>query len=175
LGLNVHEHLIYVARDTTGAVISYIDTDNFTAVINTWYHVAITKDSTTTKLYVDGIKKKEVTNTGNGTVLNSSIPVMIGNYWDTDLINPALFGFEGYMDNARITKGAVLWENDFNLTDDALLYLAPDVNPNRSDILSSLYNIGIRGNIRGKAKAGFIRPTLKQFFTSTPNFENVPN
>lgn len=33
--------------------------------------------------------------------------------------------------------------------------------------LSNVYNIGHKGNIRGKAKQEFIRPTIKQFFTST--------
>ena len=33
--------------------------------------------------------------------------------------------------------------------------------------LNSIYNVGHRGNLRGKAKQGFIRPTIKEFFTST--------
>jgi len=33
--------------------------------------------------------------------------------------------------------------------------------------LNSIYNIGHRGNLRGKAKQGFVRPTIKEFFTST--------
>jgi len=32
--------------------------------------------------------------------------------------------------------------------------------------LSTVYKIGYRGNLRGKAKAGYTRPTIKQFFTS---------
>lgn len=32
--------------------------------------------------------------------------------------------------------------------------------------LSSVYKVGHRGNLRGKAKAGHTRPTIKQFFTS---------
>jgi hypothetical protein len=38
--------------------------------------------------------------------------------------------------------------------------------------LSTLYNIKSRGNIHGKAKEGFIRPTIGQYFTSK-NFEEV--
>lgn len=40
-------------------------------------------------------------------------------------------------------------------------------------LLSSIYDISSRGNIRGKAKAGFIRPTTKQFFTSE-NWQILP-
>jgi hypothetical protein len=32
--------------------------------------------------------------------------------------------------------------------------------------LGNIYDLGHRGNLRGKAKEGFIRPTIKQFFTS---------
>lgn len=41
--------------------------------------------------------------------------------------------------------------------------------------LSLYYGISsVKGNIRGKAKAGFIRPTVKQFFTSI-NFNEITN
>lgn len=40
--------------------------------------------------------------------------------------------------------------------------------------LNSFYNIGSRGNLRGKAKAGFIRPTVKELFTSS-NYNQVRN
>ena len=37
--------------------------------------------------------------------------------------------------------------------------------------ISEIYDV-IR-NLRGKASEGFIRPTIKQFFTSTPDFEDI--
>lgn len=44
----------------------------------------------------------------------------------------------------------------------------------RPDTASGMYNIvSTRGNIRGKASEGFIRPTIKQFFMSSPDFEEV--
>ncbi len=43
----------------------------------------------------------------------------------------------------------------------------------RPDYTTGLYNISsVKGNLRGKASEGFIRPTLKQFFTSE-NFEEI--
>ena len=48
-----------------------------------------------------------------------------------------------------------------------------DVNPDRSDNFSELYRISSKGNLRGKAAEGFIRPTLKQFFTSYPSFIEI--
>jgi len=38
--------------------------------------------------------------------------------------------------------------------------------------LIDIYDIGSRGNLRGKAAEGFIRPTIKQFFTSE-DFEEI--
>lgn len=42
----------------------------------------------------------------------------------------------------------------------------------RPDNISGLYTTGSRGNLRGKASEGFIRPTIKQFFTSE-DFEEI--
>lgn len=39
--------------------------------------------------------------------------------------------------------------------------------------LSELYNISSKGNIRGKAKQGFIRPTIGEFFMSHRDFEEI--
>lgn len=39
--------------------------------------------------------------------------------------------------------------------------------------ISDLYDLGIEGNIRGKAAEGFIRPTVKQFFTTVPDYEEL--
>ncbi len=47
-----------------------------------------------------------------------------------------------------------------------------DINPNRPDNITELYNLSYRGNLRGKASQGLIRPTVKQFFTSE-NFEEI--
>ena len=48
-----------------------------------------------------------------------------------------------------------------------------NVNPNRPDTMSGLYTLGSRGNLRGKAAEGFIRPTIKQFFMSAPDYEEI--
>ncbi len=50
--------------------------------------------------------------------------------------------------------------------------IVTNINPDRPDNITELYGIGSRGNLRGKAVEGFIRPTLKQFFTSK-NFEEI--
>lgn len=44
----------------------------------------------------------------------------------------------------------------------------------RPDTMSELFNVvSRRGNIRGKAAEGFVRPTIKQFFMSVPDYIEV--
>jgi len=46
-------------------------------------------------------------------------------------------------------------------------------NSDRPDKMTELFNISsVKGNLRGKASEGFIRPTIKQFFTSA-DFEEI--
>ena len=42
-------------------------------------------------------------------------------------------------------------------------------------LLSDLYDISSRGNIRGKSNEGFVRPTIGEFFMSDRDFEEVEN
>lgn len=40
-------------------------------------------------------------------------------------------------------------------------------NPDRPDLITELYNLSsVKGNLRGEAYAGYVRPTVSQFFTS---------
>lgn len=51
--------------------------------------------------------------------------------------------------------------------------ISVDNIPDRNKI-KTIYNIfNTKGNLRGKAKEGFVRPTLKQFFMSVPDFVEV--
>ena len=39
--------------------------------------------------------------------------------------------------------------------------------------LSKIYNVARKRGLRGKAKQGYVRPTIKQFFTSK-NYTDTP-
>ncbi len=41
--------------------------------------------------------------------------------------------------------------------------------------LSNIYNISSRGNVRGKAKQGFVRPTICEYFDVRCDFKDIPN
>lgn len=150
---------------------------NFTTSlqINTWYHVAAVRNGSSVKLYLDGVQVASGTETGSIPNL-SGRPLLIGHKQD-NASGTYAWWFQGNLDNVRVVKGEALWTANFDTSDnDAMFYPAlPDANPNRPDTMSGLYNIGLEGNIRGKASEGFIRPTVKQFFTTDPDFEEVPS
>ena len=77
-----------------------------TLLINTWYHVAVSRNSGTMKLFVDGIEKDSDTITTN---LGTSKPLFIGadysgiaNYWN------------GYFDDIRVIKGTAVYTTGFS-------------------------------------------------------------
>lgn len=72
---------------------------------NTWYHVAVVRSSGSTKLYVNGINVG-VTYTDANNYLDGS--PTIGNF----LPNP-IYGFAGYIDDVRITKGIARYTANF--------------------------------------------------------------
>lgn len=72
---------------------------------NTWYHVAVVRSSGSTKLYVNGtnvgVTYADTVNYLDGTPT-------IGNY-----LPQPIFGFAGYIDDVRITKGITRYTANF--------------------------------------------------------------
>ena len=126
---------------------------------NQWSHVAVVIHNGSSKLYVNGTLASEplsITGTTNNSATNLTIGTILG----------ASRYFYGYMDKVRVVKGTALWESNFNPNNDSEMFYATP-KP-----VSSIYSVGHRGNLRGKAKNGFVRPTIKEFFTST-NYEGI--
>ncbi len=72
---------------------------------NTWYHIALVRNSGTSTLYVNGTSVGSGTTTGNcsGTYL------AIGGYYNTSYL------YQGYLDELRITKGVARYTGSFSV------------------------------------------------------------
>lgn len=91
-----------------------------TAVIttNTWYHIALVRNSGTSTIYLNGTSIGSATTTGNcsGTYL------AIGGYYDTSYL------YQGYIDELRITKGLARYTGAFTPPTTQFLDSAGDAN-----------------------------------------------
>ena len=76
--------------------------------LNTWHHVALVKDGTsTTKIYVNGAEHLDAT-THDGNWPDAAAELVFGRYQD-DYSE----AFQGYMDDIRITKGLAVYTGAF--------------------------------------------------------------
>ena len=75
---------------------------------NTWYHIALVRNGTSGKVYVNGVEKMSVTIPENST--NATEPVYIGTMADG---NPADYGFVGRITDVRLVNGQALYNSNF--------------------------------------------------------------
>lgn len=101
-------------RDTDGDLYYYVNgsrlIDNVSVSNNQWYHVAICREGTTTKLYLDGVSKASASDSTNYI----SSDVIIG------AINGGNNAIEGYISGIKIYKGKALTETEVTQNYNAL-------------------------------------------------------
>ena len=114
--------LIGAGSPVNGALFATVAGTNVgssTAVIttNTWYHIALVRNSGTSTLYVNGTSVGSATTTGNcsGTYL------AIGGYYNTSYL------YQGYLDELRITKGYARYTGNFTPSTTAFSNTGGDV------------------------------------------------
>ena len=107
-GISINQGANNVGSNLNGGISVNIAGTNIgssTAVIttNTWYHIALVRNSGTSTLYVNGTSVGSGTTTGNcsGTYLS------IGGYYNTSYL------YQGYLDELRITKGIARYTGSF--------------------------------------------------------------
>lgn len=83
----------------------WIDT-NTSLDLNTWNHIAVTRQSNTLRIFKNGIRIYEVGG-WNGSIDGG--PLTIG-YW-----HPTYAYFNGYIDEIRIAKGVAFWTANFSV------------------------------------------------------------
>jgi hypothetical protein len=80
-------------------------------VINTWYHVAVVRNTSTVRMYVNGNSSVERTTSPNV----EGLPLIIGTRFQS-----TLYGLTGYLDSIRLTNLA-RYTTDFNPETDTYL------------------------------------------------------
>lgn len=101
---------------TAGGVITYFTSgagriSGATLSTGIWYHVALTRASGSTKLFINGVQSGSTYT--DATNYGSSNPIAIGDYFQ---FYPALSGtarLNGYVSNFRITKGVAVYTGNF--------------------------------------------------------------
>ena len=81
---------------------------DFDAVDNRWNHIAISRSSGTTKIFVNGIE----TNSFSDSTNNSTGTLRLSTFRDTTT-SSSDYGFEGQLSNFRIVKGTALYTSNF--------------------------------------------------------------
>ena len=72
-----------------------------------WHHYAVSKDSNTYRVFIDGALQASASNSTN---LDQNKPIMIGNQHGN---SSAGYSFNGYIDEVRITKGTARYTESF--------------------------------------------------------------
>jgi hypothetical protein len=101
--------LLYSTDGTT----NIIHTSTSSISNSTWIHVAVCKDSTSLRLYIDGVE--EIWENNPSFTLNSNagtIGPLIGGNYDEALTSYGQF-FDGYIQDFRITKGLARYTANF--------------------------------------------------------------
>jgi len=112
--------IIFFFRDSGGwQYINYSQGTRTTVSEDTWYHVAVTRNSNTWKLFLNGTAEDTMTNS-NSIVTGTLGKLMI----DYD----ASYTLTGYLDDIRITPGIARYTSNFTPPSTAHLTSAGDVN-----------------------------------------------
>lgn len=141
---------------------------------NTWYHVAVSRSGTSTKMFVNGVQAGS-TWTDTTTYLNNSTRPVIG----VSGLNTALNSLNGSISNLRVVKGTALYTTGFTPSTTPLtavsgttLLLANNVGI--GDGSANSYNVGLFGNAKiSTAQSKFGGSSV--LLDGTGDYLTVPN
>lgn len=129
--------------------ISNITTSGVTFSQNTWYHLAIVRNGTSFKIYIDGTERANGTSSSsifvpsaiNGSYYYNNVNFGVI-YYPVNTWGTGPYGFVGYQDEIRISKGIARYTSNFTpsttpFTGDAntslLLHLENNLTDNSAD------------------------------------------
>ena len=106
---NGNDGSVYVGSNTLkyhSAGVGGVSNLSFGGVSNeTWYHVAVARESGTTRLFLNGALVNSASDSANFTTNNTRF--RIGDYIGSD------YAFKGYISNLRICKGHAVYKSQF--------------------------------------------------------------
>jgi hypothetical protein len=108
-------NIYFLAIDTTSGVVVYIAgggpyITGGTIQTNQWYHIALTRQGSNLKAFLNGSQVGSTYNIGAASLVGNSSNLRIGR----DFIDNT--PFQGYMDEVRITKGVARYTSDFDIS-----------------------------------------------------------
>lgn len=99
----------FLSDDGTSVSPAVAISGAFTWVVDTWYHVALTRDaSNDVRMFVDGVQVGSTTNV-SFALHDSSAPLRIGKFRSVSDDSP----MNGFVDNFRVTIGEALYTANF--------------------------------------------------------------
>tara|TARA_B000000460_G_C21502802_1_gene387176 strand:- start:46 stop:1200 length:1155 start_codon:yes stop_codon:yes gene_type:complete len=119
---NLQGQIILWRRDSSGwQYINYSQGTRTTISEDTWYHVAVTRNSNTWKLFLNGTVEDTVTNS-NSIVASTDGELIMGGDSTTN------YDLTGYLDDIRITSGIARYTSNFTAPTTTNPTSAGDVN-----------------------------------------------
>ena len=102
-------HKLYIQFQYGGAWKGcYVMSNNWNPAINTWYHIAVVRNGTVGKLFIDGVSQtlSTVATFGTNDVGNIASSLQLGFVSGTGHL-------DGWLDELRISKGIARWTSNF--------------------------------------------------------------
>ncbi|MBU2541135.1 MAG: LamG domain-containing protein [Candidatus Omnitrophica bacterium] len=105
-GPGIHRFRLYVVKNNTSYFVVNSDYESYS--VDTWYHIALTRNDDWYKIFIDGMQ--DIAPTYNTFVWeNYAANLQIGS-WGATYPEYAL---NGWLDEFRISKGIARWTSDF--------------------------------------------------------------
>jgi hypothetical protein len=163
-GLEVSNTLKLQLRDGSTGTTPLVGATTLT--LNTWHHLAITRQSGTTRCFVNGVLDGTVTNTTN---FNSTVGFTAGTSGDN--VSGGYY-FPGYLSSVRVLKGTALYTGNFTPPSGPLPLI------NNTSLLLNFTNGGVidstgKNVIETFGNAGVVTTTIKKYGSGSMFFDGT--
>lgn len=111
-GGNVNNYGWGLYRDASNRLLWYsgggtfVTTSGWTSAANTWYHVAVVRNGTSLKMFVDGTQYYTTSSYSNSTDSAANIVIGFARDYASNLWSTVIFYQSGYIDELRISNSA---------------------------------------------------------------------